>query len=171
VNLTTPLAALLVLMAGYPAGAEELIAYGSRAGMENTVLSKSGIDTANAVIRTVHTWQNAINFCEQYVDPDNGASPECVQSTLAAQGENKLSILHANCVTGDFIGFGEPLHFLGKRDDLKGSAKLSFVPPYDRLPYYLISDDKGVVKDQASSSGYGVDIDIYRALCPSSVSD
>lgn len=43
------------------------IGYGSRAGMTVTVVSMSGLDTANAVIRTKHTQEDAESFCREYV--------------------------------------------------------------------------------------------------------
>ena len=57
--------ALVVIALSSPAAAET-IAYGSRAGMEVTVTSKSGIGSQNAVIRAVHTRENAKKFCLEY---------------------------------------------------------------------------------------------------------
>jgi hypothetical protein len=55
---------LLALAVVNPAIASGTIAYGSRAGMEVTVVSMEGLDTAHAVIRTKHTRENAIAFSE-----------------------------------------------------------------------------------------------------------
>jgi hypothetical protein len=58
--------ALVVIALSSPAAAAETIAYGSRAGMEVTVTTKSGIGGENAVIRAVHTRENAKKFCLEY---------------------------------------------------------------------------------------------------------
>ena len=42
------------------------IAYGSRVGMEVTVVGVSGIGTSHAVIRVKHTRENAKTFCTEY---------------------------------------------------------------------------------------------------------
>ena len=55
--------ALAVGALSSPAAAAETIAYGSRAGMEVTVTSKSGIGGRHAVIRAGHTRGNAKKFC------------------------------------------------------------------------------------------------------------
>lgn len=49
------------------AAAAGKIYYGSRAGMQVTVVSMNDLDTANAVIRTKHTREDATAFCRDYV--------------------------------------------------------------------------------------------------------
>ncbi len=59
--------AVLLALSVLPANAAGKIAYGSKAGMEVTVTSVSGIGTANAVIKAAHTRQNARSYCTDYV--------------------------------------------------------------------------------------------------------
>ena len=47
--------------------------FGSRAGMEVTVVSSDGLDTERAVIRTKYTREDATRFCVQYVGQSYGA--------------------------------------------------------------------------------------------------
>lgn len=65
-RLSTLVSAIIVMTCA-PALAAGKIFYGSRAGMQVSVVSLSGLDTANAVIRTKHTRKDAIAFCRDYV--------------------------------------------------------------------------------------------------------
>lgn len=134
--------------------AAETINYGSRAGMEVTIVSTSGLDTANAVMRTEHTRDNAIAFCRDYVQK---ITEECIQQELVAPLNKVIS---ANCLTGVFIDFGGHKHqFKGKNP-----AKDAFAPEY-----FLIDLQTREIADGSMASGYGVNIDVFKALCPTTV--
>ena len=54
-------------LAAGPATRLGTIGYGSRAGMEVSIVSVEGLDTKHVVIRTEHTRENAISFCRDYI--------------------------------------------------------------------------------------------------------
>lgn len=58
---------LAFFLMALPASAAGKINYGSREGMQVSVISMSGLDTSNAVIKTHHTREDAIEFCREYV--------------------------------------------------------------------------------------------------------
>jgi hypothetical protein len=62
---------LLLLTSATPAIASGTIYYGSRAGMQVSVISVEGLNTSRAIIRTKHTREDATAFCRDYV----GRSP------------------------------------------------------------------------------------------------
>lgn len=127
----------------------ETIGYGSRAGMSVNVLSKKGLDTENSIIKTEHTIENAIEFCREYVLKVN---KECIDDTLDTKLNDYIS---ANCKTGLFTDFfGQTFEFQGKNNS-------------DDYPEYMIySYESNEVADGSSASGYGVNLEIYKALCP-----
>ena len=53
--------------------------YGSRAGMEVTVVKTSGIGSSHARILTRHTRQNAIGYCRDYVGK---VTEDCISREL-----------------------------------------------------------------------------------------
>lgn len=141
--------ALLVLLPS-PALASGTLYYGSRAGMVVTVLSVSGLDTADAVIKTKHTRANAIEFCNEYVLK---VTPQCVREELAKPLNDEI---HANCQTGLFTDFfGNRLQFKGENKTANAATK------------YLIFDSaSNQIEDGSEASGYPTNIAIFKALCP-----
>ena len=142
--------ALAMIALSSPAAAET-IAYGSRAGMEVTVTSKSGIGSQNAVIRAAHTRQNAKKFCLEYAR-DN--SEKCVRDELAVPLSNQII---ANCKTGVFTTFnGQKLKFAGPNT------------PSDAYfaKFRIIELSSGQQLDGSEASGYPYDIEQFIALCP-----
>jgi uncharacterized protein len=127
------------------------IAYGSRGGMEVTVVSAAGLDTAHAVIRTRHTRDDAVDFCNEYV---GRLTEKCIADELATPLNDVIS---ADCLRGTFTNFfGEELQFKGRN----GNAA-------DAEPRYIVLNIRtGEVENGSSASGYDVDMDIFRALCP-----
>jgi hypothetical protein len=144
---------LLALAVVNPAIASGTIAYGSRAGMEVTVLSMEGLDTAHAVIRTKHTRENAITFCRDYVQK---VTEECIRETLNIRLNDAVV---GNCVTGEFSDFrGSRYKFLGPN---RKSGDLVMAK------YAIMNLATHEVADGSSASGYPTNIEIYAALCPS----
>jgi hypothetical protein len=134
-----------------PATAVETIAYGSHAGMEVTVTSKSGIGGQNAVIRVVHNRENAKKFCLEYAQ-DN--SEKCVRDELAVALSNRIT---ANCKTGVFTTlYGPKLKFVG----LNKQSDQNFAK------YRIIDLADGKPLDGSEASGYPYDIEQFIALCP-----
>ncbi len=72
-------AALSILYAE-AASASGKIYYGSRAGMTVSVVSVDGLNSTHAVIRTVHTRDDATAFCRDY---EQNLTEECVKRELA----------------------------------------------------------------------------------------
>jgi hypothetical protein len=134
----------------------ETMYYGTRMGMVVTVLSKQGIDSNNAIITTVHTRENAIAFCRDYA---SSAQEQCIVDELAQELKNQVS---ANCESGTFTNFrGGVYEFQGLNEN--GDA----VDP----KYVIFNVASGEVADGSFASGYFVNLDIFRALCPSRFSN
>ncbi|MEN3232713.1 hypothetical protein PUR29_03660 [Methylobacterium ajmalii] len=142
--------AVLLTLSVLPANAAGKIAYGSRAGMEVTVTSVSGIGTANAVIKAAHTRQNAKTYCVDYVLNN---SNECIERAM--RDVQVSDAVFGNCKTGVFTTFnGQKYKFAGRKkasDDVIGSYRVY---------------EGGSLLDGSSASGYPVAIETFRALCP-----
>jgi hypothetical protein len=135
------------------AWASGTIYYGSRVGMEVDVVSMSGLDTRNAVIRTRHTRANAIGFCRDYIGK---VTEECISEELRTPLNDWV---WANCVTGEFTDFSGAHHrFTFKKNKPGESAR-----------YRIIDLDTGDVEDGSSASGYPTNADIFAKLCPRTV--
>jgi hypothetical protein len=135
-----------------PAAASGTIGYGSRIGMEVSVISVSGLNTSHAVIRTKHTRENAIVFCRDFVQK---VTEECIREELAKPLND---VITANCITAEFTDFhGNRYLLLGpnrKTGDLS-SAK-----------YALMNIDTREIADGTMASGYPMNMAIFKALCP-----
>jgi hypothetical protein len=146
---------LIALAFANPAVASGTISYGSRAGMEVTIVSMQGLDTAHAVIRTKHTRENAIAFCRDYV---KNVTEECIRETLNIRLNDEVT---GNCLTGEFSDFrGSRYKFLGPN---RKSADLLMAK------YAIMNLATGEVADGSSASGYPTNIEIFSALCPAKI--
>jgi hypothetical protein len=127
------------------------IGYGSRTGMQVTVNSMSGLDTSNAVIRTQHTRDDAIEFCREYVGE---VTEQCIKEELATRLNDTIV---GNCLTGIFTNFfADRIQFRGKNRK-KGELETKYI---------LFNLGTREVADGSSASGYGVNMEIFKALCP-----
>lgn len=142
---------LTVAALATPAYAAGKIYYGTRAGMHVSVVSMSGLDTARAVIRTKHTREDATAFCREYVGK---VTPTCVKQGLEETQLNDE--ITADCARGTFVDFrGNRYRFGGPNKDPDVTAK-----------YRIVSVPSGEVANGSMASGYDVNLDIYKALCP-----
>lgn len=132
--------------------ADDRIYYGTRAGMHLTTVSRSGIGTANAVIRLEHTPEDAKAFCEEYLQDK---SPACVRKALA---EVKVADqVSGNCTTRTWTDM------YGRRYAFIGVARKSDAVIAD----YAMKDlETGALLDGSSASGYDIQLTIFRQLCP-----
>lgn len=130
------------------------IPYGSRSGMQVTVVSMSGLDTSNAKIRTEHTNADAIEFCREYIGK---VTDDCIKQELATRLNDEV---FANCPRGEFTNFwGDKVRFEG-RNRTKGETE----------PKYVLRDlQSREVADGSSASNYWVNMEIFKALCPKTV--
>ncbi|WP_240535506.1 hypothetical protein [Rhizobium freirei] len=126
------------------------IYYGSRAGMEVTIVSMSGLDTSHAEIRTKHTRENAVAFCREYVQK---ITPDCIKQELATPLND---LIQANCKTGVFTDFAGDRHQFQGRNPAAGST----------AKYRLVDLQTNEAADGSSASGYPTNMGIFRALCP-----
>ncbi|RUU99571.1 hypothetical protein EOB36_20010 [Mesorhizobium sp. M6A.T.Cr.TU.017.01.1.1] len=143
---------LLSVISLQPAtAASEEIYYGSRAGMSATVVSKSGIGTANAVIRVEHLPKNAKAYCVEY-EQDN--SMACVRRTMVdVKIPDRVS---GNCTKKTWSDLsGRSYAFLGRH------KAGDFAPDY-AIKHAL----SGEILDGSSASGYGEALSVFQALCP-----
>ena len=131
----------------------EVVYSGSRVGMYEDIVSQEGLNSAHAIIRTRPSRNGAITYCRQY---GQDYSLKCIDDFLAAQGPNTIT---ANCPSGQFVDFlGQKFQFLGKNSDYE---------PGTLSPKYLImkiESSEMLIGDMAS--GYNVEGDIFKALCP-----
>lgn len=126
------------------------IYYGSRAGMEVTIVSMSGLDTSHAEIRTKHTRANAVAFCREYVQK---VTPDCIKQELATPLND---VIKADCRAGIFTDFsGDQYQFQGRNPAADSITK-----------YRLLNLQTNEVADGSSASGYPTNMGIFRALCP-----
>ncbi|SCB46808.1 hypothetical protein GA0061102_105521 [Rhizobium miluonense] len=126
------------------------IYYGSRAGMEVTIVNMSGLDTSHAEIRTKHTRENAVAFCREYVQK---VTPDCIKQELATPLND---LIQADCKTGVFTDFvGDRHQFQGRNPAAGSMAK-----------YRLVDLKTNEAADGSSASGYSTNMGIFRALCP-----
>ena len=145
--------ALVLFATTTTSNASGKIGYGSRAGMTVSVVSMSGLDTARAVIHTKHTQEDAESYCREYVLK---VTPECIRSELEIPLND---VIAANCNSGEFIDFrGNHFRFLGPNPNKNGMVE-----------YVIKNVSTGDVADGSSASGYPVNIEIFKALCPLTV--
>ncbi|MGF1619574.1 MAG: hypothetical protein ACFCUR_03040 [Rhodomicrobiaceae bacterium] len=125
------------------------INYGTREGMHVTILSISGLDSENAVIKTRHTREDAIDFCRDYILNIN---ERCIKETLEI---DLIDTISANCRIGEFINFfGEPWRFEGRSQA-------------NQDPKYIFRNiSSNEIADGSSASGYMTQMHIFQALCP-----
>src|SRR5579871_4992698 len=130
------------------------IPYGSRVGMAVTIKEMDGIDTEHASIKVEHTEANAKELCTEYKGDQSDA---CVTNTLKEVRVNDT--LKGDCRTGQFVDLrGGRMTFAGANLD------------HDAVQYspkYLISreGEQGFL-DGSTASGYDVDLEQFKALCP-----
>jgi hypothetical protein len=144
---------LIPLLFGAPAWAAGKIYYGSRAGMTVTVRSMSDLDTSHAKIITEHTKDDAIGFCRDYAQEDP-VTENCIRQELAVRLND---VITADCPKGAFTDFyGEKYQFRGKNPRAGDFG----------AKYLLMNLRTHELADGSSASGYPVNMDIFRALCP-----
>ena len=129
------------------------INYGSRAGMQVTVVSEAGLDTSHAVIQTRHTREDATVFCRDYVN-ENPVTEKCIRDELAVRLNDAI---YADCARGIFTDFyGDRFQYRGKNHH-----------PGEFGPKYILMDLRThEIESGDSASGYPIDMEIFRALCP-----
>jgi hypothetical protein len=130
--------------------ATKTVPYGSRVGMEVTVVSTNGIDSNHAVIVAKHTRENALTYCREYVD---NVTEKCIRDEL----EMKLSKTITNCTTGEFTNFyGDRLRFAGP--GTTGEFHLA--------KFIVVDTVTGEIEDGSTASGYSVNLELFKALYP-----
>lgn len=145
--------ALVVLLAASSAKAAGKIYYGSRAGMTVTVRSMSDLDTSHAVILTDHTRDDAVAFCRDY-ERQEPVTDNCIRQELSARLNDSI---RADCPRGVFTDFyGGKYQFRGNNPGARNSG----------TAYIVMNLRTHEIADGSSASGYDVNLDIFRALCP-----
>lgn len=131
----------------------ETLYYGSRAGMEVTVVKKSNIGSTHAKITLKHTKANATAFCRDYVQK---VTPKCIADEMRV---SLLPEISANCKTGKFItANAQGYQFLGSNPQ--------YDPTGDNTEYLLVEVGTSEPLDGSSASGYDVALDQFKAMCP-----
>jgi uncharacterized protein YecT (DUF1311 family) len=153
--MTKAVGAYKAIILGDPVGDEQKnkVYYGSRAGMQVSVVSRSGIDTPRAVIHVEHRREDAVAFCRDYIQK---VTDECIQDEMAIKLGSKLS---GDCKTGRFTTVNDQTYvFLGRNTTTDpGTMGNDFV---------LIDADTNQPLDGSMASGYPVAISQFEQLCP-----
>lgn len=145
-----------LLFAMVVAAQAETLYYGSRLGMEVTVVRKSGIGTAQAKILTKHTKENATAFCREYVQK---VTPKCIAEELKVKLTPEIS---ANCKTGQFTTlYGQSFRFIGRN--------AHYDPAGTGIEYLVTAAGSKQPLDGSSASGYDVALNQFKALCPTRI--
>lgn len=104
------------------------IAYGERAYMDVTVVSRSGLDSKSAIVETKPSRPSAIHRCK--VDDETSVLEECVEQELSYAPPSIA--LTANCQSGEFDEvsiksktFTDRMRFIGMS---KGAPTISKAP-------------------------------------------
>ena len=130
--------------------------YGTRVGMDVTIMNSAGIDSNLAEIRIEHSMENAKAFCREYVGDDSQA---CVETTMVdVEIEDRVV---ASCSSGEFTTpTGGRFKFEGRNaaaERMEGGE-------------FKIRDTRsGELLSFNSASGYEVALAAFSALCPSRV--
>ncbi|MBO9422384.1 hypothetical protein J7481_22935 [Labrenzia sp. R4_2] len=125
------------------------IPYGSRVGMNMTIIDFGGIGTPEAWIELRHLWRNAKEVCEAYA---NDFSEDCIRRNISNPYRGEVS---ANCDTGVLRDLnGIRYQFVGRSDD-------SF------RDYDVVEVASKKTLDGSMASGLPLIIEYYKALCPS----
>ncbi|WP_051365537.1 lysozyme inhibitor LprI family protein [Agrobacterium tumefaciens] len=126
--------------------------YGSRAGMQVSVVSRKGLNTPNAVITVEHRRDDAVAYCRDYVQ---NVTDKCIADQLAIKLNDRFS---GNCKTGRFRTVSNQTYvFLGRNPSGSGTMGNQFV---------LIDGDTNQPLDGSMASGYPVALPQFQALCP-----
>ncbi len=145
-----------LLLATAAAAQAETLNYGSRAGMEVTVVKKMNLGTTHAKIVTKHTQENATAYCRDYVLK---VTAECIADELKTQ---LLPEISANCKTGKF-------ETLGGQGYQFGGANANYDPTGMSTKYLLVEVGRNEPLDGSIASGYDVALDQFKAMCPNRV--
>jgi hypothetical protein len=148
------LAGLLAMAASSSCEAAGKLPYGSRAGMTVTITDMDGIDTGKAAIKIRHTREDAKQFCIDYLGHEGD---ECIGKVLA---DTRISdSIKGDCGTGQFLNLdGHSLTFAGPNFDYDA---VKFSPEYR-----IFKKGARIFLDGSMASGYGVNLEQFRALCP-----
>jgi hypothetical protein len=139
---------LALSLSAPPVSAARTIPYGTRVGMQVTVKSATGLDTAHAVIQAEHTRDDAIKFCRDYIGK---VTEDCIKGELATQLKDSIS---ADCTKGTFTDFfGDQIAYHGRN-------------PKDGPKYVLIDNGIREIHDDVSGSDYYGNMKLFQALCP-----
>jgi hypothetical protein len=135
---------------GMPKAGTEVIAFGSRAGMNATIVAKEGIGTASARIAARITRENAKSYCTEY---ERNSSKECIDQYLR---ETKIAgTIYANCADGTFLNFySDALRFV-ERSAADASSE-----------FQIIDVARATPLDGTSASGFNESLNQFKALCP-----
>jgi len=128
--------------------------------MTVTVTSARGLDSDQAIIVGQMMDSDARAYCTEYVGAD---TPKCrADYTRTAR---LVGFIQADCQRGNFSTFyGAKLLFVGphRKEAADDAFTAALAPEYD-----IIDVARGQPLDGSSASGYGYDLEQFKALCPS----
>ncbi len=153
--MTKAVGAYKSIILGEPLEGEQKdkVYYGSRAGMQVSVVARSGIDTPRAVIQVEHRREDAVALCRDYVQK---VTDGCIQEEMAIKLQNKFS---GDCKTGRFTTITDQTYvFLGRNTATD--------PGMMGNDFVVIGADTNQPLDGSMASGYPVAIGQFQELCP-----
>ncbi|MBP1874056.1 uncharacterized protein J2Z19_003780 [Ensifer adhaerens] len=128
------------------------IYYGSRAGMQVSVVARVGLNTRHAAMTVEHRRVDAVAYCRDYVQ---NVTDQCIAEELAIKLDNKFI---GDCKTGGFTTItGQSDVFLGRNRSGSASMGNAFV---------IIDTDTNQPLDGGMANGYPVALPQFQALCP-----
>ncbi|NTI49034.1 hypothetical protein G6L94_11975 [Agrobacterium rhizogenes] len=131
---------------------QDKVYYGSRAGMQVTVVARAGLNSRHASISVEHRREDAVAYCRDYVQK---VTDQCISDELAITLGNKFT---GDCKTGRFTTItGQTYVFLGR--NRSGSASMG-------NEFVIINADTNQPLDGSMASGYPVALPQFQALCP-----
>jgi len=129
-----------------------MISLGARPGLQMVIVSKSGLNTANAAVRVKHRRVDAVEYCS-----DGGtqkADAACIREAMRTPPDTTL---RGNCISGAFSSFGRRLRF----DGLTPGGETR-----ERPKYRVVEVATGRPLTTATADSYFTVMDVFRALCP-----
>lgn len=133
----------------------ETLPWGSRAGMEVTVVRKEGIGTSRAIIYVRHTRKNAWAFC---VGSGRDYSESCIRGALREMGgKNLINRVTADCERKVWTTLGGTKYsFHGKATSQDDAEEL----------YIIKQAGYSEPLGHGNASGYYVALEAFKMLCP-----
>lgn len=134
------------------------IVFGSRQGMDLTVVSVRGLDTTHAAIDARQTERNAAEYCTGYVG-EQTATAACIAERMKEVGPAVMA-LRADCRSGNFEVYGDRRVFLGRNGHPQAGRSA------EQPEFFIKEAATGEILEDYMATGYFRNVAVFRTLCP-----